>query len=338
MLAVFAGTGLAVFGFVYLFVVVVDPWGVLPLSPPLPRVPVSTNARFSMPALARSTRFDSAVFGTSSSRLLRPAVLDATLGGHFANLAMNAATAWEQAQMLQLFARSHPATRTVIVGLDTMWCAERPERSSGRPFPAWMYEGSPWAGYRQMANLYAVQEAASQLWVMLGLKRRRYGLDGYTDFLPPESQYDTARVDAAFARWAAVTTVPARQNGRYLFPALPMLHAALDLLPAATRKLLVFTPSQAGQLGAPGSDLAGLLAACKHDVAALAAGIPNTVVVDFMVPSPITLDRVNYWDPVHYRVPVADRIMADLAEAVAGRATPDSRLLAAPSPSGDTPG
>ena len=183
----FVGCALGLLAFVFLFVAVIDPWGMLPLSPPLPRVPISTNARFSMPALASDAGFDSAVIGSSSSRLLRPERLDALLGGRFVNLAMNAATAWEQAQMLALFARTHPAARTVVIGLDGVWCTELPQRSSGRPFPAWMYRGSRWRGYAEVMNLYAVQEAASQLWVMLGLKRRRYGLDGYTSFVPPEA-------------------------------------------------------------------------------------------------------------------------------------------------------
>ena len=85
----------------------------------MPRVPITGNARFSMPALARSQRFDSAVLGSSSSRLLRPEQLDALIGGRFANLAMNAATAWEQAQLLAVFARTHAQARTVVWGLDT---------------------------------------------------------------------------------------------------------------------------------------------------------------------------------------------------------------------------
>ena len=85
---------------IYAFVVLVDPFDTLPLSPPADRVPVATNARFAFPALARSPKFDSAIFGTSTSRLLRPAVLNAAFGARFANLAMNAATAYEQSRLL----------------------------------------------------------------------------------------------------------------------------------------------------------------------------------------------------------------------------------------------
>jgi hypothetical protein len=291
----------------------------------LPRVPISTKARFSMPALASAPAFDSAVIGSSSSRLLRPAVLDTLFGGHFANLAMNAATAWEQRQMLGLFTRTHPAPRTVIIGLDIVWCETVPSQLTGRAFPHWMYRGSRWRGYAEMANLYAVQEAASQLWVMLGFKRRRYGLDGYTSFVPPDSSYDPARVAAAFARWGLPADIPAAPA--HALPALAMLADGLQALPSATRKILFFTPAQLAFQGAPGSDYAATFASCKQQVAAIAASIPGTLVVDFLIPSPITADVSNYWDPVHYRLPIADRIMADLAAAAAGHATADDLIL-----------
>ena len=309
---------------VYGFVALVDPWGVLPLSPTLPRAPISTNARFSFPALARSAMFDSAIIGTSTSRMLRPAVRDPALGARFANLAMNSATAWEQARLLALFARHHAAPRAVLVGLDAAWCERVAPQDSGRPFPAWMYDGSPWRGYREIATLYAVQEAANQFAVVTGLKRRRYGPDGYTSFLPDDNRYDPARVAAIFTQWGDArneAVVPVA------LPALPLLAAGLAALPPATEKLLVFMPSEIGQHGAPGSDAAALLAACKAAVVDVARVTAGALVVDFQIDSPITRARDNYWDPLHYRITIADRIMADLAAARGGRAGPDDRIL-----------
>ena len=312
----------------YAFIAVVDPWDTLPLSPPLPRVPITSNARFTMPALARSPRFDSAVIGTSSSRLLRPHRLDALFGGRFLNLAMNASTAWEQAQVLRVFTQAHPAARTVIIGLDTAWCTLAPQRLTGRPFPNWMYRGSRWLGYLHIANVFALQEAVKQLAVMLGLKRPPYGSDGYTSFVPPDASWTAARVAAAFARWGIPPDVPAA-SVPHVIPTLPMLAQALAALPAATRKILFFTPSHVAQQGAPGSDFAAMLDDCKRQVAALARTVPGTEVLDFMIPSPITTAMTSYWDPVHYRIPVADRLMADLAapSGAAGAEQADQRRL-----------
>ena len=304
----------------------VDPWGVLPLSPRLPRVPITSNARFSMPALARSAQFDSAVVGSSSSRLLRPELLNTLVGGHFVNLAMNAATAWEQSQILAVFTRAHPDARTVLIGLDTAWCNEAPQRLTPRPFPAWMYGGSAWRGYAEIANLFAAQEALKEFAVLIGVKRPPYGADGYTSFVPDESTYDPARADAAFVRWGQPGDLAAVGRAHVL-PALAMLRTDLAALPAATQKLVFFAPASIEQQGAPGSDYAEMLAACKQQVTAIARAVPGTKVIDFLIPSPITTNRASYWDPVHYRIPIATRLIQDLAAAAQGELTPDARLL-----------
>src|SRR5581483_6811450 len=145
--------------------------------------------------------FDSIVVGTSTSRLLRPARLDTLFSARFANLAMNAATPYEQMRMLDLFARHHRAPRAAIVGLDAVWCVtkDKYEKFTPRTFPAWMYGDDRWAGYLHMLSLYAVQEAVNQFAVMTGLKPRRYGLNGYTVFTPPDDKYDPARARMHFA-------------------------------------------------------------------------------------------------------------------------------------------
>lgn len=328
------GTALGLGFGLYLFIVTVDPWDCLPLSPPLPRVPISTNARFTHPALARSARFDAAVFGTSTSRLLRPAALDPLFGARFANLAMNSATSYEQMRLIEVFGHAHPAARAVLIGLDQPWCETGPfyTKLTPRPFPQWMYGGSPWRGYAEMFGLYPLQEAANQFAVMVGLKRRRYGLDGYTVFTPPESQYDAARAHAHILAEGTLPSLgdPATPLDRLDFPGLALLAQSLRALPAETRKVLFFVPYYASLQGAPGSRLAQEWAACKGQVALLAAAVPNTVVADFMIPSPITSAETNYWDPKHYRTPIADRLARDLAEAAQGRAVPDEMRILAP--------
>ena len=179
-----------------------------------------------------------------------------------------------------------------------------------------MYHQPLWRGYFHIANVFAVQESAKQLAVMLGLKRPPYGLDGYTSFVPPEDSYDPARAAAAFSRWGIPPDL-ASAGQPHVLPALPLLTSALAALPASSRKLLFFTPAHIGQQGAPGSDYAAMLDDCKHQVVAITRSIPSVEVLDFMIPSPITTNTASYWDPVHYRVPVADRLMADLASATA---------------------
>lgn len=300
----------------------VDPWDTLPLSPRLSRVPISTNARYSFPALARSPQFDSVVLGNSSARLLQPALLNPGFGGRFANLSMNSATAYEQSRMLEVFLRAHPNPRAILIGLDKDWCGPALQRYTERPFPEWMYEPNLWPAYRWMLTPYAVQEAWNQFLVMAGLKRRRYGLDGYTRFVPEEWQYDRARRDAQFLRWPPTERAPPPPGAVAVFPALDLLRSDLHALPPGTRKVLFFVPYQIERQGEPGSVTAWNWAQCKQQVAEIGAEA-GAEVLDFMIPSSITRDRDNYWDPVHYRVPIATR----LAEALANGGSPDAVVL-----------
>jgi len=326
----FAVTLAGLLAFIYAFVVIVDPWDTLPLSPPLPRVPISTNARYSFPALARQSQFDSAILGNSSSRLLQPAELNPGFGAHFVNLAMNAATPYEQSRILQVFLRAHPAPKVVMVGLDQEWCEPTVHRFTERSFPEWMYGPNLWPAYTEMLTPYAVQEAANQFAVMVHLKRRRYGLDGYTVFVPPEAQYDPVRRDAAFRRWPPVDENPPAPGASASFPALDILRQMLASLPASTRKIVHFVPYFHERQGEPGSVTAWHWAQCKREAADIVEKAGATG-IDFMIPSAITMDRNNYWDPVHYRVPIATK----LAEALIKGESPYSVPLTPPAARGE---
>jgi hypothetical protein len=329
-----AGTALACVAVIYAFVVLVDPFNTLPLSPPAKRWPVATDARYAFPALARSARFDSAIFGTSTSRLLRPAVLDPLFRARFANLSMNSATAYEQTQLMDVFRRAHPAPRVVMVGLDVVWCGtgDTYQKFTENPFPPWMYQDDRWVGYLHMFNLYSVQEAGQLFGILIGIKRPVYGRDGYTRFVPPDSEYDAARAAAHLREREDEPEIPpgARSGppANWRYPALEMLRAELAKFPATTRKVLFFVPYNHVLFPPAGSDGAQAWNECKRRVVAIASEIPNTLVVDFMLPSPITTKDTNYWDALHYRVGIADRLAHDLGSAAHGLASADDRLLA----------
>jgi len=321
----------------YLFVVLVDPWGALPISLPLPRVPVSTNARYAHPMLAREARFDSAIIGTSTSRLMKPVELDPLFGAHFVNLAMNDAHAYEEYRLLDVFRRAHKAPRVVLVGLDQSWCAmgQFYSRLSPRPFPEWIYSDSRWHGYAEMFGMYPLQEAVAQAGVLLGLKRPPYGLDGYTRFTPPDGDYDAARAAMHLREDGTITSLGGEGPPEALvFPALDYLRDALAELPEATRKVLWFTPYYVRLIGL-GTPAEAQWAECKRRVVALAAGHTNTVVVDFLRPSAITGNPANYWDAHHFREPVANRLSVELAAAALRGTHPDDGTMLYPASQGE---
>lgn len=317
----------------YLFIVTVDPFDTLALSPALDRVPVASNARFAFPSLARSQRFDSAIFGTSTSRLLRPRELDPLLGTRFANLSMNSAEPYEQFRLLQVFARHHPHARMAMIGLDMPWCltGDRYDKFTERVFPEWLYEpDAAWRGYREMLSAYALTQAVQEFRILIGRKKQRYGSDGYTDFLPDDSLYDAARAAALLPKPVQAGAADSSFDTTELrFPNHQFLSAALQALPAATRKLLFFPPYYVGGQPPAGTEAFARLRECKRRVAVIAAATPGTLVVDFMIPSGITDDPTHYWDSLHYRVGIADRLGRDLADAAAGLPSRDGDYRAA---------
>jgi len=326
-----AGTAATIVGVIYAFVVLVDPWGSLPLTLPLNRTPVTSNQRFAYPVLARSTQFDSAIIGTSTSRLLRPADLNPAFGARFANMAMNSATPFEISSLLRVFIRRHPAAKAVILGIDTPWCftGDGYAKLTPHPFPEWIYAENRWRGYAEVFNLYSVQEAGKEFGVLTGLKKPDTGRDGYTLFLPPDSQYDPVRAAAHMQDAEPLTPGGARTDEPefWRYPAVELLAEDLAALPRGSRKLLFFPPYNYRLLPVEGSEGWRVWDECKRRVTAAASAVPNVTVADFMVRGPIAEKDDNYWDAMHYRTGVAITVENDLIAAEKGEKSADYRLL-----------
>jgi hypothetical protein len=321
----------------YLFILLVDPYGMIPFSLPIGRRIVSISDRFMYPQIVRSKRFDSLVIGTSTSRLLDPELLDRLFHVRFANLAMSDAMAWEQQAMLDLFLRTVGSPKVLIVGLDWVWCDRQADRHriTFRGFPSWLYGNHPWQGSLSLFNYGTVEIAARLVGWHVGLYRERIRFDGYQVFVPPESQYDPVR--AHHNIWNGVAPRPARlppplspaQRRQLSFPALSWLDGALARIPSTSLKILAFMPVHVAAQPVPGTHAADAEAECKARIVAIARK-RGAKVIDWRIASPITTNDANYWDSLHYRVPIATRIAEELAAAVlAGRESPDGsyRLL-----------
>jgi hypothetical protein len=331
--------GLAL-GLLLALIIAMNPFGNLPVHAFGPHVIMDTNDRFQFPAVVRSGAFDSAVFGSSSSKLLDPAWLEGAFGGRFANLALNDGRAWEQSQLAQLFLESVPRPRTFLFGLDWAWCAADADvkRITPRGFPEWIYDADPGNDWLYLLNVKAAETAARQLANRLGLLPARFPANGYDVFVPPESAYDAAKAKRNVWRdrtGPIVPQVPAyvatdKERGEWKFPALAWLQDLLAKAPADMQIVLAFMPAHLAAQTQPGSQEAAREGECKARIAAMAA-VRGAHLIDFKIGSPITREDANYWDPLHYRLPVAKRIVEDIAKAVAtGRDDPggDWRYLA----------
>lgn len=306
-------------------ILLVDPYGNIPFSLPLDRAPVSTNQRFAYPTLARAARFDSAVIGSSTVRLLDPSRLDAASDARFVNLAMNSATAYEQMRIHELFLRHHADARAVIIGIDDSWCRRESviERYTFRQFPEWMYDENPWNDLLYMFNDKALENTVRLLELLSGKRSPKYETNGYRDFTLDFGTWDARAVSArlypkgrpAARRVPAIEPEASRPEWR--FAAHALLGTMLGRTPENTQTLLVFPPMHGDYLARSEP----LYRECKARILPIAQHYGATV-LDYMRESRITRDDDNYWDPLHYRAAVARIIEADIGTVLNGHAAP----------------
>lgn len=326
MVALAAG-GLAVLA---AFVWIVNPYGNLPPGPRGNIVITDMNQRFMYPQIVRSGRYDALIVGTSTVRLLPPARLSAALGMRFAALGMNSATAFEQYQVADLFLRETPNPKGVLVGIDVVWCDARAdvEKFTPRPFPEWMYDDNPWNDLLYMLNGKTAEIAVRQAAFYTGLRKRfRFGDDGYGVFTPPEETYDLERArqyiwqgrDPAIAPVAPPYQASAEERAAWRFPALEWLEEILDRFPDEAVKMVAAMPVHVAAQPVPGSREAAREAECKRRIAEIGKRT-GALVVDFRIASELTREDANYWDPLHYRLAVADRLADWIAAAARGEA------------------
>ena len=330
----FLASALAVAGLLFAFVAMLDPFGMRVHAGQAPRPIMDINQRFMYPQLVRSGRFNAAVVGTSTMRLLEPEVLSRGLDARFVNLAMNAATPWEQTQMAQLFREHVRAPKRLIWGIDTTWCeadaTDEAKRLTPRPVPAWLSREVGWGDWPKLLNLTNLEIAGRLMAHRLGWSRERIRGDGYEVFTPPETSYDLARarwhiyasnggVAADLAPLSPPAVVTPAESAAWRFPALSWLEDSISAFPTATQVMLVLPPAHLAAYPRQGSAGWQRYASCKGQIAALARR-HGAVVVDYAHASPITSQDANYWDPLHFRLAIAARFGEELARIGKGGA------------------
>jgi hypothetical protein len=325
--AAFCAAAALLTAILYGAVLALDPYGtrVRPGHPPGPLM--DSNQRYMYPQVARGGGYDSAVFGTSTARLLDPERLAVAIGGRFANLAVNAATPWEQLQLAALFLRHAPDARTLVLGLDRSWCepaADAPANlTTFRAFPAWLYDEGRLNDLPELLNLKSLEIAGRVALNRLGLARPRIRPDGFDVFTPPEALYDADKARANIRQ-----AVAGLEGGRGRapppeapLPAVAWLAEFAARLPAATRLAVLLPPLHALAQPEPGSPEAEADERCKARIGAALAG-GNAVLLDYRRRTALTADDTNFWDPLHFRLPVAAAITEALGAALRGDAPP----------------
>jgi hypothetical protein len=322
--AAFLFTFVGGLGFIYLFIVLIDPYDTIAFSLPIERKIVSISQRYMYPQIVRSRKFDSLIVGTSTSRLLDPDLLNKPFNARFANLAMNSMTAWEQKTMVEYFTRHAGTPKVLIVALDVVWCSAEADRVRVGPGGGadWLYDDNRWNDFLYLLNSATLEIAGRLVGHKLGLYPERIRFDGYEEFTPPESTYNAAKAFAYIwpdGRRRAATSgeeelQTASRNPDIRLPALVWLDAVLASLPPQTVKILAYMPVHIAVQPVPGTATATMERECKARIAEIGR-TRNAKVIDWRIPSPVTREDTHYWDPLHYRVPIARQLAAELAAA-----------------------
>jgi hypothetical protein len=329
---IFVATFAGILSTAYIFILLIDPYGVVPFSLPFDR-PITSSQRQMYPQILRTGRYDSLVVGTSTSRLLDPAALGRALGRHFASFAMPSMTAWEQVQVIDYFRRTVAAPKAVLIGLDHEWCNRNSNADDReKEFPSWAYDENPWNDFLYLLNNPTLEVAGRTIGRLLGAIPEKLREDGFEVFVPPESTYDLARARyniwgpkgaRAFGPSSPPLELSQVERNAMVFSPLPWLDSSLAHLPSSTKKLLVFTPVHANAMPAAGSYGEALEVECKTRIATIARQ-HGAMLIDWRIVSPLTTEDSNFWDAAHYRLPIAYRLIDDLGHIVdEGRDSPD---------------
>jgi len=313
----------------YAFIVVVDPYDSIPFSPRWDRVPVDRDQPYFYPALARSARFDSAIIGTSTVRLLKPEDMNPKLNSRFVNLAMNASSIFEQETILDIFLRHHPEPKTVLFGIDHLYFEEehfQVHLGDESLWPEWLYDENPYNNLPPFRSK-TLKHAWREFLTVTGIKTYKYGRDGYTDFTKPPDEYDLNRARVKIygtivPKPIRVIEPPVRMSPEAIramqFPSLGVLAQMLDKLPEETVKILFVTPFHHYAQPPAGSKEEIRWHEFLRRLTDVARNHPRTWLLNFNIVSPITTEDSHYWDSGHYTVVVANQLAALIEEGLRG--------------------
>lgn len=308
-----------------LVILLVDPLGVSPIRLPMADVLTEWNRRFMVPRVVRSGTFDSYIVGTSTLHHVAPAVLEASLGGRFANTGTHGATPYEQSRVLDLILRQPKPPRMVVHGLDATWCAANPQRYHPESrFPDWLYDDGLSGHLMHLLNGRMLTLVYKRALIALGRRAPDLEPSGFHNDLPDDGSWTVETVvpriwgpQGPQPRDPDPLAPPERGVGVAAYPALDTLAEVLARADSGTRVVLVMMPMHLVSLPPRGSERAALLSGCKTRLAGIARDGGMTA-MDYLRPSALTENDENFWDNDHTRVGFGARFATDIAAALGG--------------------
>lgn len=313
----------------YAFILLVDPFGVSPVSLIRDDSLPNANRRFVVPQIVRSGRFDSFQAGTSTMDRITPGTPERVFGGRFANVSLQAATPYETELVLASIGGNVPKLRRVLIGIDYTWCSRRPPPQYHQVIriPEHLYRGSKLSIYANLLSLATLRLARQKLAVKLGWDKGRFTLDGNRPNLEPDRPFGPevlARIYRGQPRpvWLAQpelgppdTKLTEKDLTAAAFPALVHLAAGLDAVPPAASVIVILMAPHAVSLPEPRTSAAHELEVCKLRIAEIAAA-HKAETVDMMYASRWTVDDTSFQDHIHYNYAIGDLVLDRVREAI----------------------
>jgi hypothetical protein len=297
---------LALFG----IVILCDPFSTGRLTP-ITRIDFVGPRSYVNAAHIRDLRFDAAIFGNSHAVRVIPANLTRATDHHFLMLAIEGSWPQEHMFLMRSFDRLRRGRNPVVVlALDEEICLNaKPPGWPGNDLPKWLYEDSTATYLTNILSPYALRMTIQRLKVMAGLEHEE-SEDGY--IFNPTINSNITRLPELFARLQPRDAPPRDAP----FPYLDDLEETLGNLDSGGITLLVFMPVYWNQLPVPGSAADERMVACKARAAAVARSAPRGDLLDLQVDGPKVRDRDNFFDPTHFKEPIARDIEAAIAERI----------------------
>jgi hypothetical protein len=288
-------------------VVVIDPYSSGHFTP-FTSVDITTFNRLYMNAgRVRDTRFDAAIFGTSTSILIDPAPIGQATGHRFVLLSIEGAYPPEHHYLIDRFDRLHrdkPAILVVV--LDDLWCVPKIV-NTGPIIPRWLYEGLLPDYLQKILSHEAAKASLLRVAIRLGIAEEAQRPDGYQGL----AWIENPRRKQAMLTMSRPTddVSPAAP-----FPALDDLGRLLRTVAPDSVVLLVFAPVYRNYLPVPGSAADIRLAACKSAARTVAAARPHSDVLDLRVDGDLVGNSDHFVDASHYDFVIAHEIEQSIAK------------------------
>lgn len=265
----------------------------------------------------RDPAYQGAVFGNSHIQLVEPGRLAQATGIPFVQLSVAATGPNEQFTLMNWYLRHHTAPRALVVAADNLWCTNDPALPNDKPFPFWLFSEHIAVYLRGLLRWSALEELPDRIGWLLRKRRETAPRDGWWDY---EADYaaigHTGNPGMAASQEAPAPEMPEPGTADPSFPAAERFAAIAAGLPAETALVLVFPPIYADALPRPGTPRERAEQACKVALSASVGGHRRSAVLDWRRDGPEARDAALFFDPSHYRHPLAQKIAADIAAAI----------------------